>query len=402
MERATLPLGTFVAVVIVSLFGYGGCGGGGGSGGGSTPDTGTAPTISGVTPSSGYTDLDTTIQIAGTNFASGATVKIGATAASGVTIASSTSITAIVDDGLTAGASTVTVTNSDGQSATLAAGFTATAPPSEWSKETLAWSGTTKALTSTCTLITAANTYRTYFTGVGGIWTATSNDGLTWTNQTLTGVVDQGATNPAVIALANGTFLMIYGIQTAMPTTEILYRATSNDGVNFAKQGTALTASTGENNFVSVPDLVFISTTRLRMYFVAGTTASRVHTAYSDDSGATWTREGEIAIAGGPYGGQVNDPDVIKKPDGTWWLFFTTPPAGQAIGDLRLRSAVSSDGRSFTLESGSRVTPSGSVSAVMDPDCIPIVGQSGRYRVYYGGNLTPTGPDELRAIISPQ
>ncbi|MBI4835619.1 MAG: IPT/TIG domain-containing protein [Planctomycetes bacterium] len=370
---------------------------------GSSP--GAAPTASAISPASGYNDLNTTVMITGTNFANGATVKVGGVYASNVTVISSTCITATINYGLTGGTVyNVLITNSDSQSATLANAFTAMAPPTEWTKDAdLIWNcaAVSEALTSSCTiLITDTNKYRIYFTAPGGLWSSLSDDGANWETPVFTNINDVGATNPAVIRLKNGTYLMIYGIQTAMPTTERLYRAISNDGITFAKQGVALVADAGEDDFVSVPDLIYITDTRLRMYFVADPVDSNVHTAYSDNNGINWTREGAISITGGPTGGQTNDPDIIELADGTYQFFFTTPPAGQAIGDLRIRSAVSTDGRNFTLESGSRVTPAGAVTAIMDPDCILIKGTVDQYRIYYGANKG-VNPDDLRSITLP-
>ncbi len=273
----------------------------------------------------------------------------------------------------------------------------------EWTEVALSFSGDPAPLTSTCTVILPGDTtYRMYFTGPGELYSTTSTDGLTWTSPEETGINDTGATNPSVIRLTDGTYLMIYGIQTAMPTTEEQFRATSNDGITFTKQGSdpVLSADAGENDFVSVVDMIYINDTTLRMYFVANTVDSYVHTATSTDDGATWTREGEITLTG-DIGGQLNDPDIIRLSDGSWRLFFTTPPEGQAIGDLRIRSATSTDGRSFTLETGDIATPSDTVEALMDPDAVLQLGTTDAYRVYYGGNLSGGGPDDLRARVSP-
>jgi hypothetical protein len=86
-----------------------------------------APTVTAVSPSSGTTAGGTSITITGTNFAAGATVTLGGVAATGVTVVSSTSITATTPAG-TAGASTVVVTV-NGQSGSLASGFTYVVPP---------------------------------------------------------------------------------------------------------------------------------------------------------------------------------------------------------------------------------------------------------------------------------
>jgi hypothetical protein len=82
-----------------------------------------APTISGINPTSGSTSGGTSVTISGSNFASGASVSIGGVAATSVTAVNSTTITATTG-AHAAGAVNVVVTNSDGQSATLAGGYT--------------------------------------------------------------------------------------------------------------------------------------------------------------------------------------------------------------------------------------------------------------------------------------
>ncbi|MGE5057516.1 MAG: beta strand repeat-containing protein [Acidobacteriota bacterium] len=89
--------------------------------------TGPAPTVTGVSPNSGSTAGGTTVTITGTNFASGATVTFGSAQATGITVVNGTTITATTPGG-TAGTVTVTVTV-NGQSSTLASGFTYIAPP---------------------------------------------------------------------------------------------------------------------------------------------------------------------------------------------------------------------------------------------------------------------------------
>ncbi|MDD5593909.1 MAG: hypothetical protein PHG97_04145 [Candidatus Margulisbacteria bacterium] len=276
---------------------------------------------------------------------------------------------------------------------------TTTTTTSGWTEQDMTWAGTPKPVTSTCTIITPEGTYRQYFTGTGGIWTDTSTNGLDWTAPVFTGVSSSGATNPSVICLKNGTFLMIYGVQVPLSSTERLYRATSNDGINFTFQGGPYVGGavlTGEaDDFVSVPDLIYINDTTLRMYYVYGATTSRIYSATSTDNGATWTKEGEISISGS-YGGQTNDPDVVLISGTTYKLYFTTPPAGTSIGSLRLRRASSTDGRSFSLESGDIVDPSGSVTSILDPDVVPVSGTA-KYRCYYG--TEPAGT--LHSILSP-
>jgi hypothetical protein len=89
------------------------------------------PTVSSVSPNSGTTAGGTAVTITGTNFTAGATVTFGATAATNVVVVSGTQITATTPAG-SAGVVTVIVTV-NGQSGSLASGFTYGAPAPDYS-----------------------------------------------------------------------------------------------------------------------------------------------------------------------------------------------------------------------------------------------------------------------------
>jgi endonuclease/exonuclease/phosphatase family metal-dependent hydrolase len=86
-----------------------------------------APTVSSITPNSGPTTGGTSVTISGANFMNGASVTLGGTSATGVAV-NGTTIT-LTTPSHAAGTTNVVVTNPDNQSATLASGFTFTAPP---------------------------------------------------------------------------------------------------------------------------------------------------------------------------------------------------------------------------------------------------------------------------------
>jgi hypothetical protein len=88
-----------------------------------------APTVTGISPTSGSSNGGTALTITGTGFLAGATVSLGGTAATGITVVSSTKITATAP-AHAAGAVNVVVTNTDGQSGTLAGGYTYTSASS--------------------------------------------------------------------------------------------------------------------------------------------------------------------------------------------------------------------------------------------------------------------------------
>jgi hypothetical protein len=87
-----------------------------------------APTVTSLSPNNGPIAGGSSVTITGANFASGASVTFGGTTATNVTVVSSTSITATTPVA-SAGAVTVTVTNSNGMAGSLAGGFTYVAAP---------------------------------------------------------------------------------------------------------------------------------------------------------------------------------------------------------------------------------------------------------------------------------
>ncbi len=88
------------------------------------------PTVSGISPSSGPIAGGTSVIITGTNFTGASAVKFGSTNATSYTVDSATQITAAAPAG-TAGTVDITVTTTEGTSATGSSGrFTYVAPPS--------------------------------------------------------------------------------------------------------------------------------------------------------------------------------------------------------------------------------------------------------------------------------
>ncbi|MBN1417467.1 MAG: IPT/TIG domain-containing protein, partial [Planctomycetes bacterium] len=88
-----------------------------------------APSVASVTPNQGPAVGGTAVTIGGTGFQTGATVTFGGTSATSVVVVSSTQITCATP-AHAAGAVNVVVANPDGQSGTLAGGFTYVAAPS--------------------------------------------------------------------------------------------------------------------------------------------------------------------------------------------------------------------------------------------------------------------------------
>jgi hypothetical protein len=89
----------------------------------SSPPPAPAPTITAISPSGGPTTGGTAVTINGTNFATGATVTFDGMSATNINVVSNTSIEAVTP-AHSAGPVDVAVTNADGQTGTLANGYT--------------------------------------------------------------------------------------------------------------------------------------------------------------------------------------------------------------------------------------------------------------------------------------
>jgi fibronectin type 3 domain-containing protein len=92
------------------------------------PSSPSAPTVSAISPNTGSASGGTSVTITGTGFSAGASVSLGGAAATSVSVVSSTSINAVTP-AHAAGTVSVVVTNTNGQSGTLANGFTYGSPP---------------------------------------------------------------------------------------------------------------------------------------------------------------------------------------------------------------------------------------------------------------------------------
>ena len=233
----------------------------------------------------------------------------------------------------------------------------------------------------------------------GPFRSATSSDGLTWSapiDSALTEPSGELVMNPSVVALPQGGYMMIH--EGTKDGVHRFYRATSTDGITFARtagaldSGAVMIPSSADKNFLSVPDLIALPSGQLRVYFVAA--EEHIESAVSADQGMTWTREGAIVLSGISNKYQV-DPDIVAIPGG-YWLFLAVPP-GDTLANHRIRSAVSVDGRTFTAEAGERVTVDNDKQIRYDPDVVAL--GDGRYRVYFG--QSDSAPPNLGSAISP-
>jgi hypothetical protein len=127
------------------------------------PSSAPAPTVTGVSPNQGYNYQPTTITITGSDFVATPTARLNNVPLTNVTFVDSTTLTAVVPADLLGGAYTLTVTNPDSQSASLANAFTVLLS-GDGSLET--WQATTSITTPRFGL--AAVAVGSYIYAIGG------------------------------------------------------------------------------------------------------------------------------------------------------------------------------------------------------------------------------------------
>ncbi|OGY28528.1 MAG: hypothetical protein A3F33_03080 [Candidatus Woykebacteria bacterium RIFCSPHIGHO2_12_FULL_43_10] len=139
--------------------------------------------------------------------------------------------------------------------------------------------------------------------------------------------------------------------------------ATSIDGVNFAFDSLVLEKA-------SVPDVVRLADSTLAIYAVDGSGRSKsgLMVAISKDEGQTW-QQGSVQFDSLVPG--AADPDVVVLPDGKIRLYFVVFEDVEnktVVPTNMVKSATSSDGVNFSLESGERLK----YSNLTDPDVVKI------------------------------
>ncbi len=172
----------------------------------------------------------------------------------------------------------------------------------------------------------------------------TSGGGAVVTSWTFTDDgVDLGiaGVSPESILLSDGT-VRLYVTDLGMR----VYRST--DGVTFQEE-------TGSFPPGSDPTLIQLADGTYRMYFVDGDTNPRqIGTALSSD-GLTWTKEALTGITNTTNAQAWGVPDSVKLPDGRIRLYWVDDPQGTTGDNYEvIRSAVSTDGVTFTIEDGNR------------------------------------------------
>lgn len=128
------------------------------------------------------------------------------------------------------------------------------------------------------------------------------------------------------------------------------------------------------------PDIIQLPNGSYRMYYYGSDGANyRILSAISTD-GLTWTKESGVRVdIGGPYdSGGATDGHVIKLPNGTYRMYYHGTDG--AVG--RILSAISSDGINWVKEDGVRIDSSQSGSSDVGNAEVLLL-QNGTYRMYY-------------------
>lgn len=239
--------------------------------------------------------------------------------------------------------------------------------------------------------------YVMYYTAEG-IQIAKSFDGLTFEIASIAiengepGSTQEMVSNSAIIELNNGSYRMIYEGQDSNHNRR-LFSAFSEDGFNWTKEEGVRFQDYGDGKpgelFTSVPDIIRLDNGSLRMYYTRGISSA---TAISQDEGITWTKEGNLDL-----GRIVIDPDIVTLDDGSYKLFFTSFDSEFGVGEQYVMSASSSDGVTFTVDSGKRLEPSSEINLLLDPDIIQL--PDGSYRMYYS-EMQNDGSIQIKSATS--
>lgn len=165
--------------------------------------------------------------------------------------------------------------------------------------------------------------------------------------------------------------------------------ATSADGLTWAKEPGVRLSHAGR--FLDSPALLQESGSLLRMYYVADAAGAgspadfRVHGASSSDAGITWGLDGQL-LSGAAY--QVA---VTTLADGRTRLYYSAPLTGETTASQVL-SAESSNGTSFSLEDGVRLSTPVAAASLTYPVVVRST-EGFRWRMF--ATLQTAGPGPL-------
>jgi hypothetical protein len=229
------------------------------------------------------------------------------------------------------------------------------------------------------------DTYRGFFLQSDSKLTtiATSADGLTWgATNTIGGITIDSQTDQFVGVAsyldANNEFVMLFElsveVSSAATTVHRVHRATSLDGQNFTQPSQFVLfgdVSAVANAFY--PEAFRTESGAVRLYYRR---FGELKSALSEDNGVTWTEEGVVTIRG--FSNWALGADVVQLSNGQVRMYFSGT-YDENGNDYKIYSALSDDGRTFTVEEGPVVEPPAG-SLHVNPEAVIL--PDGRVRLY--------------------
>ncbi|MDP2730187.1 MAG: hypothetical protein Q8O55_06880 [Dehalococcoidales bacterium] len=228
--------------------------------------------------------------------------------------------------------------------------------------------------------------FRMYYGGPGGILSAISDDGLTFTKEPgvrvpsgSMGTSEAIASDPSVVVLKDGRVRLYYKGATGPggpgQSVHRIFSAVSTDGLSFEKEGIRIDSQqTPDRGWASVPETVVLPDGRVRLYYVSdGLDVKHGIVSVISEDGLSFTREGPVLTG-------FVDPSIVRLADGTYLMIAVAFPFGSGgrLTDATpgIYSFTSQDGTNFEdrklmLDGEGNIDP-----AVVDLG-------DGTYRVYY-------------------
>ena len=208
--------------------------------------------------------------------------------------------------------------------------------------------------------------------GCGGSSSPAAPSTTTTTTTTTAALSLIGVTPAPLVGAAAQTITIIgTGFQTGLSLSIITPKPPNSIDQSFS--GAAITALTSTSFQVSA----MLSLNGSYTFQITSATGEKSNTIAVTpqfrSSGTTWIPEG-IRLRTSDFGGPIADTSTIRLTDGRWRMFVSAP------GGL-IRSAISNDGLSFSVEPGNRIAGGG-------PRLVRI--DDGRMRMFYGNGSTIT------------
>lgn len=181
--------------------------------------------------------------------------------------------------------------------------------------------------------------YRMYYQNAGEIKSAISSDGLSFTDESGTridrsnadGFTFDNVAAPSVARLDDGTFVMIYrgtinqqyALNTPNPTTQLLFWATSKDGLSFTKKGIAIDSRNGTlSGQLDGPDIVRWDDESYKVHMTSYTGVFEASFDGEEFSEAKLAFAGDAKKQGDNFMGQPPGDPTLARFGGGWFMFY--------------------------------------------------------------------------------